>query len=74
MDSEEPGGEDIEEVVKAVGVCDTVDGGVQRREKHEEVRDVSYTVGLSAKSMEEQRVVETAKKTRTYRPVTLGVI
>lgn len=49
MDGEEPGGEDVEEVVKAVGVSDAVDGGVQRREEHEEVRDVSYTGGSSVK-------------------------
>lgn len=49
MDGEEPGGEDVEEVVEAVGVSDTVDGGVQRREEHEEVRDVLYTGDSSAK-------------------------
>lgn len=41
MDSEEPGGKEVEEVVEAVGVCDAVDGCVQRREEREDIRDVS---------------------------------
>jgi hypothetical protein len=40
VDSEEPGGKEVEEVVEAVGVCDAVDGCVQRREEREDIRDV----------------------------------
>lgn len=42
MDGEEPCGEDVEEVVQAVGVRDAVDGGVQGGEEGE---DVGYEAG-----------------------------
>lgn len=44
MDGEEPGGEDVEEVVEAVGVGDAVDGGVQCGEEGEDVGDEAGSV------------------------------
>ncbi len=45
MDGEEPGGEDVEEVVQAVGVRDAVDGGVQGGDESEEVGDEAGSDG-----------------------------
>jgi len=41
VDREEPSGEDVEEVVEAIGVRDAVDGRVERREESQDVRDES---------------------------------
>ena len=41
VDREEPSREDVEEVVEAVGVCDAVDGCVERREEGQDIRDES---------------------------------
>ena len=38
MDGEEPGGEEVEEVVQAVGVSDTVDGGVEGGKEGQDIR------------------------------------
>lgn len=47
MDGKEPGGEDVEEVVEAVGVRDAVDRCVQREEESEDIRDESCSPGDS---------------------------
>ena len=38
MDGEEPGGEEVEEVVQAVCVSDTVDGGVEGGKEGQDIR------------------------------------
>lgn len=38
MDGEEPGGEEVEEVVQAVGVSDAVDGGVEGGKEGQDIR------------------------------------
>ena len=46
MDEEQPGAEDVDEVVQAVGVCDAVDGGVKGEDEHEGICTVANAVRM----------------------------
>ena len=43
VDGDEPGGDEINEMVEKVGVCDTVSSGIEREEEEEEVGHVADT-------------------------------
>ena len=47
VDGKEPSGEDVEEVVEAVGVCDAIDGCVEGGEEGQDIRDESCSAGDS---------------------------
>jgi len=47
MDGEEPGGEDVEEVVLAICVSNAVDGGVQGGKEGQDIRYEACSVLLS---------------------------
>ena len=71
MDGEEPGGEEVEEVVQAVGVRDAVDCGV---EGGKEGQDIRYEACSVWKQSVDNSLECWIEGVITYRPVTLGVI
>ena len=44
VDGNEPSRDEVTEVVKLVGVCDSIDGRIDSEEEEEEVRDMPQTV------------------------------
>lgn len=70
VDGDEPGGDEINEMVEQVGVCDTVSSGIEREEEEEDVGHVADTCS----NRQYVDVSECQKATSTYLEVTLGII
>lgn len=70
VDGDEPGGDEINEMVEEIGVRDAVSSGIEGEEEEEEVGDVAYTCS----NHQYMDICKYESTMATYLEVTLGII